>query len=41
MKYIKWAKPFNPKILELNLIYNFGLIYESVKAIIFFFVYPY
>ena len=38
MLYTKFVK--TPTILYLNLIYNFGLIYESVKSAIYFFVYP-
>ena len=38
MKYTKFITKLS--ILYLNLIYNFGLIYESVKSVIYFFVYP-
>ncbi len=30
----------NPKILQWNIIYNFGLVYNSFKNTYFFFAYP-
>jgi hypothetical protein len=29
-----------PQILYLNIVYNFGLLYDSVKTFVYFFWYP-
>ena len=30
----------NPAILQWNIVYNFGLVYNSIKNTVFFFLYP-
>jgi hypothetical protein len=30
----------NPSILQWNIVYNFGLVYNSIKNTVYFFLYP-